>query len=315
MQNLLFSINTVAPVFIIVFLGIFLRWKKIVDENFAKMASGLSFKIALPVMLFDDISKTDFRSVFDLGMIFFAVAGIFLVYAVSSAVTPFFVREPRSRGSLIQGVFRGNYAILGLPLAYNALGQAGLTKGAALMVFAVPLYNILAVITLTVHASDGQRKGRSGDILRSVITNPYILSIVLALPFSYFKIQLPAVAEKTIDYLSSMAIPLALLSMGCSFSFSAARKNLTLSLTAALLKIGVIPVIMTTAAYLLGFRGVELGILYILFASPTAVTSFVMAQAMNCDADLAANIIVITTMGAVVTLTAGIYALRAFGLI
>jgi predicted permease len=152
-------------------------------------------------------------------------------------------------------------------------------------------------------------------IIMNIIKNPFIIAIVLALPFSYFHISLPEIALKTIDYLSSLAIPVALLSMGGSFNFSAARKNLCLGLTASFLKIIASPLIFTLLAYFLGFRNAELGVLFFLFATPTALTSYIMARAMGSDSDLAANIIMITTLGSMFTILLGVYALKTLGAI
>ncbi|MGB2149987.1 MAG: AEC family transporter, partial [Cobetia amphilecti] len=71
----------------------------------------------------------------------------------------------------------------------------------------------------------------------------------------------------------------------------------------------------TTVAVLLGFRGTELGVLFLFFASPTAAASFVMVRAMGGNDRLAANIIAISTLMAGITITAGIFVLKLSGLV
>jgi len=314
MQNIIFSINVVVPIFVIVFLGIFLRRRNILNENFAAVSSNLSFQVSLPAMLFDDLANTNIKGLLDLKLIVFALAATLAVFLISSIAGKFLIRDGKLRGSFIQGVFRSNFAILGLALANNALGQAGLTKSAVLLAFVIPLFNVLAVITLTVNSSDEACIDRKG-ILKNIIKNPLIIAIVLALPFSYFQIPLPAILDNVIGYMSSIAIPLALLSMGCSFNFKSSKRVFGISLTATLLKIVVVPLAVLIVAYFLGFRGVDLGVLFILFASPTAISSFVMAKAMDCDADLSAGIVLMTTIGSVMTLSAGIFILKTLALI
>ncbi len=314
MQNIIFSINVVVPIFVIVFLGIFLRRRNILNENFAAVSSNLSFQVSLPAMLFDDLAKTDLKGILDLKLIGFALAGILVFFIIFSLAGKLMIRDGKSRGAFVQGIFRSNFAILGLALASNALGQAGLTKSAVLLAFVIPLFNVLAVITLTINSSDSACIDRKG-ILKNIAKNPLIIAIVLALPFSYFQIPLPAILDNIIGYMSSIAIPLALLGMGCSFDFKSSRKIFGLTLTASLIKIVVMPLVLLAAAYFLGFRGVDLGVLFILFASPTAISSFVMAKAMDCDADLSAGIVLMTTIGSVITLSAGIFILKTFGLI
>ncbi|MGD8305527.1 MAG: AEC family transporter, partial [Ignavibacteria bacterium] len=75
------------------------------------------------------------------------------------------------------------------------------------------------------------------------------------------------------------------------------------------------PVILTTGAYYFGYRDTDLGIMFILFACPTAIVSFIMAEAMGCNSKLAGNIIVISTIGSVITISAAIIILRSTNLI
>jgi len=75
----------------------------------------------------------------------------------------------------------------------------------------------------------------------------------------------------------------------------------------------ILPVLSTLAAWLMGFSGNQLGLLFLFFASPTAAASFVMVKAINGNVALAANIIAMTTLMASVTVTLGIFALRLLG--
>jgi predicted permease len=74
-----------------------------------------------------------------------------------------------------------------------------------------------------------------------------------------------------------------------------------------------LPVLSTAAAWLMGFSGEQLGLLFLFFASPTAAASFVMVKAIGGNVVLAANIIAITTLMASITVTLGVFALRLLG--
>jgi malonate transporter len=315
MENLLFSINSVVPIFVMVFFGILFKKRGIINDNFTSVSSDIVFKIALPALLFKDVASTDLKSVFDIKLILFSLVGTIILFFVLCAICPLFIDCSRTKGAFIQGVFRSNYAILGIPLAYNIFGQAGLTKSAILMAFVIPVYNVLAVIILTVTSNNTTSINNKKDILINIISNPLIISIVAALPFSYLQIQLPQIVVKVIDYFSALAIPLALLGIGGSFTFNSIKKNFSLGLFATVLKIVVVPAVFTTLAFYMGFRGIELGVLFILFASPTAVSSFIMAKAMDSNSGLAANIILMTTLGSVFTIFLGVYILKTVGAI
>jgi len=81
------------------------------------------------------------------------------------------------------------------------------------------------------------------------------------------------------------------------------------------IKIILIPLVLTLGAYEVGFRNTDLGILFVLFSCPTAVVSFIMAEAMGCNSKLAGNIVVISTIGSIITISSAIILLRSIGLI
>lgn len=72
----------------------------------------------------------------------------------------------------IQGMYRSNLAIIGLPLATVLVPGADMGPVAMLAAIIVPLFNVLAVITLT--AFRGERLP-AGRLIKMVATNPYFL--------------------------------------------------------------------------------------------------------------------------------------------
>ena len=107
-----------------------------------------------------------------------------------------------------------------------------------------------------------------------------------------------------------MTLPLALICIGGTLSLASLRKSGNLALSASLVKMISLPLVATLGAWLLGFRGPELGTLFLYFASPTAAASYVMARAANGNHELAASIIVITTLMAAITTNIGIFVLQ-----
>ena len=314
MQNLLFSINAVAPIFIIVLFGAWLKHRNIINDNFASASTKVVFTAALPALIFKNISEADFKSVVNLKLILFAVISTLVLFALLCIFAPLFISNRQTAGAFIQGVFRSNYAIIGLPLVFNLFGQTGFAKGSVMLAFIMPVYNILAVALLA-STSPSAHAGGKKEIIAGILKNPLILSTLAALPFSYFRIPLPGIAAKTIDYLASVCVPLALLGIGNFISFEGVRKNFSLSLAAAFLKTAAVPAAFTFLAFRFGFRGDELGAVYILFASPAAVSSFIMAKAMDSDSVLAAQIVLMTTLFSVLTIFAGVFILKTIAAI
>ncbi len=314
MSNFLFSFNNVVPVFLIIFIGVFIKKKNLINDNFASVSSKLVFTVALPALIFKSISDTDFTNVFNIKLILFAVFSVIILFLILTIFSNIFISDTPTRGAFIQGVFRSNIAIIGMPLIYNIFGDSGFSKSAILLSFVMPLYNVLAVVTLTVN-SPGKEKINYKSMIINILKNPLILAAITALPFSYFQIRLPVFAIKTIKYLSDIAIPLALFGIGHSFSFKNIKNNIKYSLIATIFKLIVVPVIISVIAYYFGFRSLDLAVLFLIFASPTAINSFIMASAMKSNSDLAADIVLLATFFSVFTIFIGIYILKALSLI
>ena len=176
----------------------------------------------------------------------------------------------------------------------------------------MPLYNILAVVILSASSSE-KRSNWHKKLYINIAKNPLIIAVLVALPFSIFTIHLPFIFVKAVGYLSAIAVPLALIDIGATFNLKNFMGDIKLATIASCIKIALSPFIFTTAAYFFGFRGADLGVLYILFASPTAVSSYIMAKGMKNDADLAANIVLISTLGSLLTIFVGVFVMKSIG--
>ncbi len=314
MENLLFIISLVAPVFIIVALGFILRRFGLINDNFVNLSSKIVFTVSLPALIFVEVYSIDFKAIFDLELIVFIYAGTLLSFFLSWAAAVPFIPQGRNRGVFIQGSFRGNFAIIGLAIIVNVLGTLSLGKASLLVAAVIPVYNILSVIVLTASLRNEKHVDVKQTIFE-ILKNPLIIAVFAAIPFSLFKIPIPNVALKTVEYLSALTLPLALIGIGGFMSFSGLKKDFPLVFFATLLKLVIIPLLAVYGAYLWGFRGENLGIIFILFACPTAVASFIMAEAMGLNGKLAGNILLLTTFGSVLTITIGLFLLKEHGLI
>ena len=238
--------------------------------------------------------------------------GILITFIASYLFSKSVIKQKVSRGAFVQGAFRSNYVIIGYPLILNMFGETGIAKAAVLTAFMMPIFNVLAVIILSI-TSDNEMANDKKKIILNIIKNPLIIAIFISLFFSYFQIKLPTFANQTIDYLAQLSMPLALLGIGSFFSFEKMKDCFSNALLASIIKIVINPLIFVSIAYFIGFRGDNLGVLFVLFGSPTSISSFIMAEAMDNDSDLAANIIIITTMGAIFTIFMGVYILKSIG--
>ena len=314
MNNLVFTFNVVAPVFLLIFLGYILKIRKFINQNFILISSKVVFNVTVPALIFAKLSTTDFRVTFDLKQIVFVYIGILIFFGMSWLFSIYLSKDGKDQASFIQGSVRSNFAIVGFALISNSFGNHALGKAAIVLAFIMPLYNVLAVIALTVPVKNEKQLSYQKTLIE-IITNPLILATIIAIAFSCFQIAVPQFLMVTIDYLATLTLPLALLGIGGSLNFESIKKDSRLTIFATVIKIIIIPASLTYIAILLGYRQEDLGILFMLFATPTAIVSFIMAEAMGCNSELAGNIIVTTTLGSIFTLSLGIFIMKSFGLL
>ena len=310
MENVLFTTNTVTPVFLLVFIGIFIKRIGIIDESFCRQSSNFVFTVAMPSLVFTKLSASDYSDAVNplhIGYIYLTlISAFFLAFLLSL----FFSKNGKNRGAFIHGSFRGNFAIMGLALIKNAFGPESLAEAALVLTFLMPVYNILGVlaISLPMHKESGLKPKR---IILNILKNPLIIAVVLSLPFSFFRIPIPVMINSTLNYLAVVTLPLALLAIGGSLSFQGLKDDLSLSLPASVFKIVFMPLIFGTIAVIIGFRNLELAILFFLFAGPSAIATYPMAAAMGANERLAAHIILISTLGSIFTVSLGLYILKS----
>lgn len=318
-NNLIFSVNAILPIFIMVFLGWILKNKNFLPDEFFTYADKFVFKIALPCNLFVSVINGDATKLkSSLPLMFFMCATILLYFLVACAVVPLFIKENGKRGAFIQGIYRGNFAILGLPLAENLFGEAGTTTAAVVMPIAIVMINVLAVIILSIYApSDVKKPPRETvvDILKSIVKNPLIIGSLFGLAAMLAGVELPGFVSKTVNELSDTVFALALMSLGANFSLAALKGRVGTSVIGALCKTVLFPVIGVGAAIAFGFRSVELGVLLVFFGAPTAVSSYIMAKNMKNDYEMASQILLTSTLLCMFTLFVGIFVLKTLELI
>ncbi len=314
MNQFLFTLTTIAPVFLICFLGIFLRKVRLINDDFVRISSQLVFTVALPALIFIELSETDFLQIFQGFQILYVLGATTIAFILIWSLAKFFIFRGKDLGAFVQGSFRSNYAIVGFAIIVNLFGKHALSQASVILVFVMPLYNLLAIIVLTATRHQGKRL----NIIKTglhILSNPLIIATIVSMPFSTFRIPIPKVVSSTASYLSSLALPLALIGIGGSLNTKSIIKASRMAFVATVIKLILIPGVFTYIAICLGFRGEDLAVMFLLFASPTAVASFVMAKAMGANSKLAGNIVLMTTLGASVTITLGVFILKSLGYI
>lgn len=312
MENLILSLNVVLPLFITMSLGYFLKYLNMFDNNTLDTMNNITFKSFLPMLLFYNIYKTDLQGVFNLKLMIFSATCVIALYLILYLIVPLIEKDNKKRGALLQGLFRSNFVIFGLPITESLFGSEKVGVAALLIAVIVPLFNILSVLALETFRG-GKPDFRKISI--GIIKNPLIIASCLGILTLLLKIKIPTAIEKTISDISKIATPLSLILLGASFKFDNIKKYLKQTTIAVVGKTILTPCIILPICIMFGYRGVELSTLMIIFAAPTAISSFTMAQQMDSDSDLAGQIVVFTSAFCVVTVFMWIFILKQSHLI
>lgn len=313
MDILLFSFNAIAPLVLIIALGVFLAHIRLIDEKFIAAANKFCFNVAFPASLFSTLVSIDLKSEINGSLYAFVILAILAVIGLLLLIVPLFVKGNPQRGAMIQGIYRGNFLLLGYPLARNLFGEAGIGPTAMLLPAVIAIFNVAAVFVL-VYYDRGDSKPRLGRMIAGVLTNPLIIGALAGALISLLSVELPGFLTVAVDDVGKIAVPLALILLGGQFNWRQTAANSRLLVSAVITRMVLIPLAVVAVAIVIGFRGIELGAIFILFCSPTAISSYTMARSMNSDAPLAGQIVLLTTVVSAFTLFAGVCLLRALGL-
>ena len=313
MESIKLSFEAVMPIFILMLLGYVIKKIKLADKKSVDVVNGWVFKIFLPVLLFYNIYNTQTADVLNVKLIVFAIIGILFIFVLGYFAVLLLTKDNAKRGVMLQGFFRANYAILGIPLVSYICGNK--TSGLASLMVAVviPVFNILAVTALEVFRG-GNSKVNILKLLKGIVTNPLIVGCIIGFVVFVLDLKLPSVVEKSVKDIASMATPLSIVALGAVFDFSYIKGYFRENVIVVMTRLVIVPLIIIPVAVWAGFRGEALACLLVVFASPIAVSSFSMAQQMDGDENLAVQVIAISSALCIVTLFLWIFALSALGL-
>lgn len=315
MENLIFSLNATVPVFLMMVCGWVFRRIDLLDDHTTGVLNKFVFRTTLPALLFYDLSSADFRAVWDGKFVAFCLCATLLSIALA-ALYSLANKDKAERGEIVQAAYRSSAAVLGIAFVNNIYGQA--TMAALMIVGTVPLYNVAAVVTLSLTSPErAERSGKSLwlSTLKGIVTNPIIIGIAVGMLWSVLGIPQPFILRRSVSYLANMATPLSLIALGASFRFADTRGKVGVTVGIALIKLMGFCAVFLPAAVALGFRGEKLVAILVMLGSATTGSCFVMAKNFGHRGTITAFAVMLTTLCSAFTLTLWLFLLRTRGLI
>lgn len=326
----MFAAEAVLPIVLLIVLGYVLKRRGMLNKPFLDVGNKLTFRVLLPVMLFCNVYKIDRLSDVNVAFVLYGIGVVIILFLAAIAVCCAFTKDNAKRGSLIQSVFRSNYAIIGIPLAASLFGDKGAAAAGVMSAFCVPTFNILGVITLVIfNGNEEKQKADIKKIFLGVVKNPLIIGTVTGLAVLgireifvktgiSFRLSDVTVLFKTLENIKSICTPLALIVLGGKFEFSAVSRLRREIIFGTLVRTVAVPVIGLGTALLLkntmSLSGEHFATYMGVFATPVAVASAIMAKEMGADDELAGQLVVWTSLVSTVTIFIYVTALRIIGI-
>ena len=326
----IFAANAVLPIIILIVLGYLLKKIRMLTKEFLDVGNKLTFRVLLPVMLFCNVYEIERLSEINFAFVLYGLVAVIVIFFLAIVVCCAFTKDSAKRGSLIQAVFRSNYAIIGIPLAASLLGDSGAAAAGVMSAFCVPTFNILGVVTLTIFNGNSEKQGINvKKILLGIAKNPLIIGTVAGLAvlgirelflmwnFS-FRLSDVTVLYKSLENVKSICTPFALIVLGGRFEFSAVSKLWKEIVFGTVIRTVAVPVLGLGTAFLLrnhlGISGEHFATYIGVFATPVAVASAIMAKEMGADDELAGQMVVWTSLVSAVTIFIYVTIFRALGI-
>lgn len=352
------SFNAVVPIILLILLGYTLKRIGFLNQDFVKIGNKFVFKVCLPCMLFINVyDKMNSFADIRWDVVVYSLIIICVIFVLGLLTAVLTTKKKERKGVILQCSFRSNFAIIGLTLVERLGGDSGLAG--IVSAFSIPIFNILAVISLSVFVGGNEKKAVSEqygeeclaeqadtvkskkydikNILLNIVKNPLIIGVFLGLVSVAIReieraccggevvfrlnkqLKFLYIALKDIKVIAS---PLALIVLGGQFEFSAVKGMTKEIIVATLWRIVVAPLIGIGIAVLLSkytniftFGTEVYPTLIALFATPVAVSSAIMAGEMKNDEQLAAQLVVWTSIGSIFTVFIIVFILMATGIL
>lgn len=305
------ALSSVLPVCLLMALGAALSRSRFLPEAFFEQLNRLGFWVLLPCLLFCTIARAPAAAGgagLRIGLLLCACSVV--VTAAAWLTARLLGLSGPARRSLMQAAMRGNLAYTALPVIIYAFGEHAAASAAAAFALApaIPFYNFWAVVILTRADAPARHAAPPGQarlpkplrlFLRAaaaVSSNPLIIGCALGLLCLHAGLQLPGGLFKTLEALGRAALPCALLALGAGLTPERLRASLRPAAAATALKLVGMPAIGFALARAAGIGGENLLVALLFLASPCAVTSYVMADQMGADRDLAGSAIALSTL-------------------
>jgi len=304
----------IVPIFLVMaagFVAFSARW---MDEGFVRTANQITFRIALPSLVFLSVAHADFSRGAPLAETVVFTVALGIATAVGYAISAILRFTAPRRASFVQGAIRGNLAIVALAVFQQVLGPSSIPRAALYLAFFMLIHNLVGIIVLSDAAPAGEETQsllrRLWKTLFASLANPLMIAIYLGIIVDLTHLPLPRLLEDAFGYLGQLALPLALLGIGGAMKEYSRARHLGPAFAASVIKLLVMPAVALGAGLLLHLSMETLLMVVVFAGSPAAVATYSLADGMGADRDTAGSIVMVSHALCILTITAFIVIVR-----
>lgn len=286
MNLVLTVIQITAPVFLLGAVGV--MWVRGLGWDYPlQFVTRLAMTVAVPALIFTALMQAEIapRALADLSL---AAAAAYLAAAL--VFWGLVAALGLDRRTFLAPLIFGNTGNIGLPLALFAFGEAGLS-------YAVVVFAVMALLTFTLGVWLVAGTANPASVLR----DPVVLATAAGGVFLWQGWRTPGWLTDALELAGQMAIPLMLITLGVAVArLRPGRLGMAAGLSA--LKAAVTAALALVVAQVFALDAVARAVLVVQMITPVAVTSYLLAERYEADAEAVAGLVVVSTSLALVVL-------------
>ena len=300
MEVIRISAIALAPLIVFMALGYFFKKRNYMNEKTTRQLNIICFRFFLSVMCGETVYKANLKENVDFLPAIIVGCGIVGVFLIAWIIVPRFIKDKTQIPVMIQGVYKANYAILGITLSQSLCSGQDLGVISLIAVILVPLNNAISAFIFEKYTGNATSVG---SLIIKIIKNPLVVGSMFGIILNVTGVVIPSwIMTGIVAKISALATPLSMIALGASFEFGFIRKYKHEIFWACLGKLVILPAVLIPITIALGVRHVGLVGVTIFAAAPNAVNSYSTAVAMGGDADLANEIVVMSSILSMATM-------------
>jgi predicted permease len=296
-------LDSIFPVFALIALGALLRRRGLTDATFLRRGDRMVYYVFFPALLFWKIGGAPAAGAVPWRLWAAGLGAILAMWVVGLAAVAVFRLKPFRAGAFSQATYRFN-TYVAIAVVWAAQGDAGAARLGEILSTAIPLANVLAVMTfIWFQRGELDQTARVRLTLGALVRNPLILACAAGMAWARLLPAWPIAVDRFLELAASLTLPLALISIGGSLTFAGLRSRLAAAAGATVLKLVVMPLVGWILLERLGITGPDRLTAMLFFAMPASTAMYVLATELNGDAELSSAVIVLSTLGSIATLS------------